>query len=382
LGKVLKGVSRLSEQELVLAELVEIAERERVDVVLVAGDVFESAAPSADAQRLAWTTLLALRRHAQVLVVAGNHDHADGFDALSPVLAAAGVHIIGRPRRPDGGGVVTFEIGDEPLCVGLLPFVSQRGVVRAADLLDLEAAEMSQTYSERLGRLVGALSAQFDERAVNVMLIHAMVRGAKLGGGERDAQTVFAYGIDTTVFDPATTYVALGHLHRQQQLPGPCPIWYSGSPICVDFGEDRNRPGILVVEAHPGLPAAVRQVTLQSTRGLVTIRDTLDGLRETAPSLGDDLVKVILTEPARAGLAEEVRAIVPNAIDIRIERALADGADRPTEASRLGGAPHAQFATYLREQGIDDHRVTALFHELLDQELAHRRRETTSDHPL
>src|SRR5215211_3765777 len=95
LGKVLKGLARIDEQAAVLAELVAVAEREAVDLVIVAGDLFEAAAPSPEAQRLAWSTLLALRAtHAEVVVIAGNHDSPAAFEAVRPVFAAAGITVV------------------------------------------------------------------------------------------------------------------------------------------------------------------------------------------------------------------------------------------------------------------------------------------------
>ena len=216
-GKVLKGVERLGELREALAEIVALAEREAVDAVLVAGDVFESAAPGAEAQGLAWATLLALRATgAEVVVVAGNHDPAEWFDAWAPVFAGAGITMLGRPRRPDEGGVVELVARStgEVLRVALLPFVSQRGVVRAGELLELDAAQMAGAYAERIAAVVAALTAGFTVEAVNVVVAHATVRGGVLGGGERDAQTIFEYSVPATVFPPSVSYVALGHLHR------------------------------------------------------------------------------------------------------------------------------------------------------------------------
>src|SRR6476659_7203586 len=131
LGKVLKGVDRLPEQRAVLAEIVTLAADQAVDLVLVAGDVFESGAPPPEAQRLAFETLLALRATgADVVVIAGNHDNADAFEAVRPVFAAAGITVLGRTCPPDAGGVRAFAAArsGEPVHLALLPFTSQRGI--------------------------------------------------------------------------------------------------------------------------------------------------------------------------------------------------------------------------------------------------------------
>ena len=371
LGKVLKGVARLDEQRAVLDEMVEVAAREQVDAVLVAGDVFESAAPAPDAQELAWATLLRLRALGiEVVVIAGNHDPAEAFQALRPVFHGAGVIVLGRAARPGDGGVVELQVGAarQPLRLALLPFVTQRGVVKAEQLLELDGAQMVQHYRDRLRQVLAALTASFSADAVNVVAAHAMVTGGRLGGGERDAHTIFDYAVDATAFPSSASYVALGHLHRQQQIPGPCPIWYPGSPVCIDFGEEANRPGVLVIDVAPGRPAQVRPVALTRARRLRTVTGTVAELRELADGVGDDLLRVVVTEPARAGMVDDVRAVLPNALDIRV--AAPDPVTMSTSAvpaaSRLGRSAVEQFALFMAEQNVADPRIEALFAALLD----------------
>src|SRR4051812_40625810 len=108
-GKILKGHDRLEEHRAVLGELVGLAQTHDVDGVVVVGDLFETALPSPEAQKLVWETLMALRASgAEVLVVAGNHDNANLFEAMSNVFGALGITMVGRPRRPDEGGMVRF----------------------------------------------------------------------------------------------------------------------------------------------------------------------------------------------------------------------------------------------------------------------------------
>ena len=365
-GKVLKGVARLDEQRAVLAGLVDLARREAVDLVVVAGDLYESAAPPAEAQGLVWSTLLDLRgTGAAVVVVAGNHDNAAHFEALRPLAAVAGISVLGRVRRPDDGGVIDVTTGSgERARVAALPFLSQRYVVRAAELMAGNAAEHAGSYAERCRLLLDGLCAGFSADTVNIVVAHAMVRGGRLGGGERDAQTIEDYYVDPTAFPAGAHYVALGHLHRTQQLPGGAPIWYSGSPIQVDFGEGGDEKHAIVVEARAGAPAVVRPVPLDHVRRLRTLDGTLAELATRAGGVGDDLLRVLVREPARAGLADDVRELLPNAVDIRIAAAAAADAPAPT---RAGLGPHELFAAYLDTQGVDDDRVVRLFTRLLDE---------------
>ena len=137
-GKSLKGVSRLDEQEQVLREIVRITREQEVDAVLVAGDLYDSAAPSAAAQRLVVRTLIALAgTGAQVVVIAGNHDHAATLDAYRPFAGCGGGDAGGRGahRRDAAGSSSSPHAEGERATVAVLPFLSQRYAVRAAELV-------------------------------------------------------------------------------------------------------------------------------------------------------------------------------------------------------------------------------------------------------
>ena len=367
-GKTIRGHSRADEHEAVLAEITAVAEAEAVDLVLVVGDLFETAAPLPDAEAIVYRHLLALAATgARVAVVAGNHDNARRLAAVAPLLALGGVEVVTEPRRPDDGGVVTFDTaGGERVNLALLPFVSQRGIVRADDLMAAGVGDSSLKYAERLRSVIDVLCQPLadDPDAVNVLAAHAMVDGGVLGGGERQAHTIFEYSVKTSAFPGSAHYVALGHLHRPQRVPGGPPIWYSGSPLQLDFGETGDEKAVLVVEASPGTPASVRQVPLTAGRRLRTIEGPLAAVRELVGTTGDDWVRVRLDEPPRPGLADEVRDLFPHAVDVLVTRTL-EGVEALPE--RIGRTPSELFAEYLAERDAADEQLTALFDELLDE---------------
>jgi DNA repair protein SbcD/Mre11 len=369
IGKVLKGVPRIDEQRDVLAEIVGIATEESVDLAVIAGDLFESAVPPPEAQALVWSTVLDLRETgAEVVLIAGNHDNGHLLEALSPLALAAGVHVLGTPKAPDAGGVLSLETqAGEHALVACLPFMSQRYVIRAAELMTQDAAENAGTYAERYRAVMTALCESFSKTTVNVVVTHGYVRGGRLGGGERDAQCIEDYWVDATSFPPSAQYVALGHLHRTQPLPGGAPIWYCGSPIQIDFGEGGETKNVLLVDVVAGRPARVTERALTSPRHLRTIEGTLAELRSVADGVGDDLLRVIVTEPGRAGLAAEVRELLPNAIDVRLQRA--ENSDGAT-FQRSGRSPHELFSAFLAETGVEDARLERLFASLLDDVVA------------
>ena len=171
-GKVLKGRDRHDEHAAALGSIVRTARDEDVDVVLIAGDLFETAAPNARAQGLVMRTLLALREDGrQVVAIAGNHDNQNLLDAVyRPVLGQLGLHVLGLPKRPGQGGTVALRTrGGETANVAALPFLSHRYAVRAAEVLDFDDAYQLAnvgTFSARYAYLatwdIGAL---FDELA-------------------------------------------------------------------------------------------------------------------------------------------------------------------------------------------------------------------------
>lgn len=369
-GKTLKGRSRLEEQRDVLAQIVQVAREADVDAVLVAGDLYDTATPSAEAQRLVVQALMALRETgAQVLTIAGNHDHAGTFDAYRPLMAAAGITVVGHVREPDRGGVVRFEARStgEPVNVAMLPFLSQRYAVRAAQLVANTPAENAGSYDQMVREVLTALTDRFTDDAVNLVMAHLTVAGGAMGGGEREAQSIFDYYVPSSAFPVKAHYVALGHLHRRQVLPAACPVVYCGSPYAIDFGEEDNTSVVCLVEASPGTPASVTDVPITAGRRLRTIRGTVAELTARATELGEDYLRVYVREKARAGLREDVVDALPNALEVRIDEEFAERVNpgRP-DLTHIERTPGQLFADYCTERNVDDARVHALFAELLD----------------
>ncbi|HEV7708605.1 MAG TPA: exonuclease subunit SbcD, partial [Asanoa sp.] len=167
-GKVLKGQSRTEEHVAVLAQVVEIARAEQPDLVIVAGDLYDTAAPSPESTRLVTRALSALRRTgADVVVIGGNHDNGAALDALRPWSDAAGITLRGSVRENPAEHVIdgTTATGERWRLVAL-PFLSQRYAVRAIEMYDLTAAEATQTYADHLSRLLAKLTEGFGEPGV------------------------------------------------------------------------------------------------------------------------------------------------------------------------------------------------------------------------
>jgi DNA repair protein SbcD/Mre11 len=371
-GKTLKGRDRLEEQRAVLAEIAALAESQQVDAVLVAGDVYDLSAPSAAAQQVVVQALLRMRRSgAEVIVIAGNHDHGPTFEAYRPLMGVAGITLAGTVRPAERGGVLRFTSRSDgaEAQVALLPFLSQRYAVRAAEIVANTPDENVRAYDEQVRQVIGSLTAGFGGDTVNLVMSHITCVGGAFGGGERSAQSIFEYSVPASVFPISAHYVALGHLHRRQTLPAPAPVHYSGAPLAVDFGEQDNTSVVCLVEATPGTPARVTDVPVTAGRRLRTVYGTVAELEARIEEFGDDYLRVYLREPTRAGLRDDTIEILPNALEVRIDPEFAAQPEKaaPPRETRGARTPAQLFADFCATKDVSDQKVAALFGELHDE---------------
>lgn len=346
-----------------LAELTDVARREKVDCVLVAGDLFDSSAPSPEAEHIVYRALLALSKVAPVVAIPGNHDSDRRMSALAPLFDLARVTVrAGVAREPVE---IETDRGERARIV-CIPWLSQRFIVKAAHLMDEDAASSRSRYEERMSLIVDKLADAFSADTVNVVMAHVAIVGGELGGGERTAQTIFDYWVNSTLWPSTAHYVALGHLHKMQHVIGSCPIYYPGSTLQLDFGDDEMNRYALVVEAAPKTPATIEPVKLAGGRRLRTVKGTLAQLKELSGGADDAYLRVIVREPARAGLGDEIRELFPNAIKV-VPDTEASGEDDRRPLDRGSLTPHELFETYLQEKNVSDERLLSLFDELHEE---------------
>ncbi len=374
-GKAIRGHSRADEHRAVLDEIINIAEREAVDLVIVAGDLFETASPTPESESIVYDTFLRLAAVAPVVAISGNHDNPRRLNAVAPLLELGRVTMVTEPRAPNDGGVIDVVVGEgtdqETVRIALLPFVSQRSIVRADDLMADAAFQNVQLYADRMHRVVGALSASFSADTVNLIVGHAFVQGGAAGGGERPAHLADEYSVPTTAFPSTANYVALGHLHRPQVVRGATAIHYCGSPLQLDFGEEAQIKQVNIVEASPGLPAKMTAVPLSAGRSLRTVVGTLAELADmvetslvTDTGQGAPWLRVRVREATRPGLADEVRELLgPCVVDVVVEH---DGPVASPRVRRDGRSPQELFAEFLSDRDIVDPRLEAGFSLLLE----------------
>ena len=364
-GKKLGRISRSSEFEAVLDELVAIAKDQQVDAVLVAGDLWDRPLPPLDSMQLVVDALLRLAGVAgRVIAIPGNHDSPALFSVLDGLLEPRGVHLAPRIARPDDGGVVSVPSrdGTEAACIATFPFLHEAVVI--GDVLkdsqewfaklDPGSLMGADRYADRVRRLSTALCAGFEPGGIGVLMAHYFVDGSELGGGERKVHLGQQYTATAQSIPPGAGYVALGHIHRPQEVPGAAVATrYCGSLLQLDFSERTHRKEVAIVDIQRGSAARVTSIPLSSGRKLLRVEDGLEALESRAPGFGDAYLDVrVKTAGPVFGLAEQVRSFLPNAVLVQAvyERsASGELVSRPLD----GGLADLYAGYHLHQHGVD-----------------------------
>jgi DNA repair protein SbcD/Mre11 len=318
----------------VLAELAAAVEREHVDVVLVAGDVFDSATPAAAAFEVFEEAVLAIRAAGAVVVMtSGNHDSAARLGHQAPFAASGGVHV--RTRADALASPV--ELADE------------HGVVDVFGIPYLEPLIVGggRTHAEVLGGAMDAIRAAVAERGNrSVVLAHCFASAGvvpQAAGGERDITTGGLDVVPSAVFD-GVDYAALGHLHSRVRLAE--HVRYSGAPLHYSFGETSPLRGGWLVDLDADGLEAVTWLDLPVPRALSTITGPLEALLADPAhdAVRDDWVQAILTDPVRQQDAmPRLRERFPHIARLEHRPEGARPADARSYGERTAGLPDAQL---------------------------------------
>ena len=304
LGKRVNEFSMLEDQEYILAEIIQIIEKERPDGVLIAGDVYDKSMPSAEAVQLFDDFLYRLvKQQVQVFVISGNHDSPERIAFGGRLMDKSGVHL-----SPVYDGKVTcVDMEDElgKVHVYLLPFLKPSHVRRY-----LPETEIS-TYTDAIREALAAVEMNVQER--NILVTHQFVTGAERSESE-EISVGGSDNVDASVFE-GFDYVALGHLHGPQSV-GKETIRYCGTPLKYSFSEAKHQKSLSVIELNEKGNISVRTIPLVPRRDLREIKGTYMELTAKsfyAGTAADDYLHITLTDeediPDAIG---KLRVIYPN----------------------------------------------------------------------
>ncbi|MGG1520202.1 exonuclease SbcCD subunit D [Paenibacillus oryzisoli] len=268
-GRSLEGRSRMTEQVAFMDELVNVVRDEGIDVVLIAGDIYDSVNPPAAAEQLFYEGIARLSDGGkrQVAVISGNHDHPDRLAASGPLAAAQGITLVGSPIA-ECLSIGVSRTGELARVIAL-PYPSES---RLKELLSDVADEevLRGQYSDKVASLIRRQALSFEAGTVNLLMSHLYVLGGQETESERPIQVGGAYTVDTTALNCGAQYVALGHLHRPQMVKAASPMRYSGSPLAYSFSEAGQAKSVTLLDLAPGQAAEPQEIFLTSGRPLVS----------------------------------------------------------------------------------------------------------------
>ena len=321
LGRSFHREGMLGHQAAYVDHLLEVVEQERVDLVVVAGDVYDRALPHVDAVRLADETLARLgSSRAMGVLTSGNHDSARRLGFSSRLIDAAGVFI--RTDAGDVGTPVLLEDEHGPVAVYGLPYLDPDAV---REPWGLPSRSHEAALTEAMLRVRADLATRRGTRSV--VLAHAFVAGAQPSDSERDISVGGVSLVPTSVFD-GVDYTALGHLHGRHTLTD--TVRYSGSPLAYSFSEATQVKGSWLVDLGADGVRTTTFVEAPVPRALARLRGTLAELLDDPRHEVHEQawVQATLTDAVRPLQAmEQLRRRFPHTLVLGFEPA---GGQQPT----------------------------------------------------
>ncbi|MEV7006474.1 exonuclease SbcCD subunit D [Streptosporangium sp. NPDC051022] len=356
LGRSFHRESLLDAQGIFVDHLVETVRAERVDVVVVSGDVYDRALPSVDAVELCNQALQRLvAERVRTVLISGNHDSARRLGFGASLIDAAGVHLRTDPARVGEPVVV-----DDVAFYGI-PYLEPELVRGPWELPE-------RTHTAAIEHAMSLVRADLAHRACrSVVLAHAFVTGGQASESERDIGVGGVANVPLQAFD-GVDYVALGHLHGRQRMSE--TVRYSGSPIAYSFSEEHQLKGSWLVDIDPGGRVSAEFAEAPVPRPIARIGGRLDDLLASAEHARheDHWLHVTLTDPIRPkGAMERLRSRFPHTLSLSFEP---EGGVRESGARpRLAGRPEIEVALdFVREvRGEEaDPDETRLLHEAVE----------------
>ena len=342
LGKRLDSINRHDEQVAVLAEICQIADREAVDVVLIAGDLFDVFSPPNESSELFFRTCKRLTNNGlrAVVAIAGNHDSPERIEAPETLARECGIVFSGFPNtivtpfslpsnihltKSDRGFIeLKLPNFDYPLRLFLTPYANE---FRLKQQLNIEKTDdnIRQILTEQWYYLAEKYA---NTEGVNIGVAHLFVmqRDGEMPAEPDDEKPINVGGagvIYTDCFPKQFQYVALGHLHRQQEISRkPCPIVYSGSPLAYSFNEDNQDKYVMLLEAEPFQPVHFQRIKLEKTKKLLRGRFyDLDEALQWLSENQEDLIQLTMVSNTYLNplVLQQLRAAHKGIVEIRPE---------------------------------------------------------------
>ena len=319
IGKRVNEFPMIEDQRYIFDRILDITKDEQVDGVILAGDIYDKALPSAEAVELFDLFLTRLvEQNVKIFGISGNHDSAERIGYGSRIMSHRGVHL----SKPYGGNLQHVEVTDEfgSLTIHLLPFIKPANV-RPFDQ-DIEIGSYEDAVRAVLRR------NSVDRESRNILVAHQFVTNNGQEPERSDSEVISVGGvdnIDVSVFQEFD-YVALGHIHRPQHV-GRETVRYAGSPLKYSFSEATHQKTLTIVELRDKGEVSLKHVALLPRRDMKKIKGSLDLLLSEpfyAELDTNDYYHVTLTDEAVMDAIGKLRMVYPNIMRLEFERSEAE----------------------------------------------------------
>lgn len=324
IGKTIRGKHRDQEYCDILDELKTFLVEKNVDVLLVAGDIFDLHTPPAAAENIVYNFFYDISKLGiKALVIAGNHDSKLRFKAISKLMALAGIIVRGYNHRDNYENIVSITSKKgEKAEFALLPFIFEHNFVRTENLIDNKESA-TNLYSKGVGEVLADYCKKFDSDSLKIVVGHVLLHGASPGGSERRLYLGDNYALHPGTIPENIDYMAAGHIHLCQKIPAHIPIYYCGSLLQLDFGELNAKKGFFFIDTSQNYGLEPQFIEITRGKELKEIRGNLEELRKLAQedlALQDKYLRIVVrADTSTVGVSYQVKKIFPNAVDIRRE---------------------------------------------------------------
>ncbi len=299
IGKTLYGRKRYDEFEAFLGWLIEIIQQEQVDVLLVAGDIFDTTTPSNRAQQLYYRFLyrIAASSCRHVVVIAGNHDSPSFLSAPKELLKTLDVHVVGNISENIEDEILILDNGHgiAELIVCAIPYLRDRDIrtAEAGESIedkDLKLIEGIRNHYAEVITLAGQTRNELPAPVPIVAMGHLFTAGGQTieGDGVRELYVGSLAHVSAGIFPPDIDYLALGHLHVPQNVNGSGVMRYSGSPLPMGFGEANQKKSVCLIEftrLSPKIESTVRLIEIPVFQRLERIKGTWEEISDRITTL-------------------------------------------------------------------------------------------------
>ncbi len=308
IGKQLHKYDLSPDLDLFFNWLINYIKTEKIDVLLVSGDIFDQANPSQAAYKQYYDLLKKLiNLDCKIILTGGNHDSPAVLNAPAELLKAFDISVIGGATEEMVDMFVSVEKNNEKIVVAAIPFLKDR---------DIRKSVAGETYANKIEQIKSGLRTYFsnvnthynDKHASQVFILmgHLYVQGSELSDSERDIQIGNQAGVEANMFGEIPHYVALGHIHKPQVISLEQNIHYCGSPIPLSFSEKEDCKQINVITVENNTITNVEIVPIPKHRNLVTFEGSL---QEVENKLNDYSEETTLTSLAEIIVYEESESI-------------------------------------------------------------------------